>query len=84
MFGIESLSVIVPLIIGLTQAIKLLGLPSKFSALVSLAFGLVAAFLFPVALLRDTILFGLIAGLSASGLWSGVKNGLGATNLIKK
>ena len=62
-----------PVVVGLTQVVKLLGLPSKFSAVVSLIFGLCISFLIPAALLRDTILFGIVAGLSASGLWSGAK-----------
>ena len=74
MFGIESLPVVVPVVLGLTQMVKFLGLPSKYSALVSIIFGLFIAFLVPADAIRDTIFFGIVAGLSASGLWSGAKN----------
>lgn len=73
-FTISPLVVaVVPLIVALVHIAKTLGLPSKFAPVMSLAFGVGI-----LALLRQdlatTIISGLIAGLTASGLWSGVKS----------
>lgn len=66
---------IIPLIIGVTELVKRLGLPDKFAALFSTVLGVVIGLVYvapenpPKA-----ILVGLSMGLAASGLYSGVKN----------
>lgn len=64
--------VVVPIVVGLTEVVKRLGLPSKFSPLVSIGFGLVIALLMQ-GVSTLTVLAGIIYGLSAAGLYSGTK-----------
>jgi L-cystine uptake protein TcyP (sodium:dicarboxylate symporter family) len=67
--------VIIPLIVGVVELLKQLGLPVKFSALVAAILGIVIGVIYiaPNDILQG-ILVGLAMGLSASGLYSGVKN----------
>lgn len=63
---------LIPLLVGLVEAVKKVGLPSKFAPLVSIALGLVfGLLLFPFP--TQAILLGIAFGLSASGLYSGGK-----------
>jgi hypothetical protein len=66
----------VPVIVALTQMIKMTGLlPEKYAPFASIGFGILIAFL----LAHDTgdisanILSGILFGLAASGLYSGVQ-----------
>lgn len=66
---------IIPIIVGLIQVVKKFGLPSKLAPLVSLLLGMIAGFVYlapdnP----KKAILYGLVAGLSAVGLYSGGKS----------
>jgi len=63
----------IAVIVGLVQAIKNFGLELRYAPLLSVFLGLGSAFLFPEATLGLTIFRGLVIGLSASGLYSGVK-----------
>jgi len=66
---------IIPLIVGIVELCKQIGLPNKFAAVLSAILGVVIGLVYvapenpPKA-----ILVGLSMGLSASGLYSGVKN----------
>lgn len=66
---------IIPLIVGVVELLKQLGLPTKFSALVAAILGIVIGVVYvaPGDILRG-LLIGLSLGLAASGLYSGVKN----------
>jgi L-cystine uptake protein TcyP (sodium:dicarboxylate symporter family) len=66
---------IIPLIVGVVELLKQLGLPTKFSALVAAILGIVIGIVYvaPGDILRG-VLVGLSLGLAASGLYSGVKN----------
>ncbi len=62
------------LCLGLTEVIKQLGVPSRFAPVISIIIGLGGSFIFAKnADLGNIVLNGLIAGLSASGFWSGAK-----------
>ena len=63
---------IVPVILGLVQVAKQVGLPSKFAPLVSIALGVGLVALTGASWQAD-IVQGIIAGLAASGLWSSSK-----------
>ena len=66
---------IIPLIIGVTELVKKLGLPNKFAALLSAVLGVVIGLVYVAP--NDPakgVLVGLSMGLAASGLYSGVKN----------
>lgn len=66
--------VIVPIIVGLVQAIKMTAIPERYSPVISILVGVLIAF---VTGQGDpwghSVLAGLIYGLSASGLYSGTK-----------
>ena len=64
---------IVPVILGLVQVAKQVGLPSKFAPLVSIALGVGLVALTGASWQAD-IVQGIIAGLAASGLWSSGKS----------
>jgi L-cystine uptake protein TcyP (sodium:dicarboxylate symporter family) len=66
---------IIPIIVGVVELLKQLGLPTKFSALVAAILGIVIGIVYvaPGDILRG-VLVGLSLGLAASGLYSGVKN----------
>jgi len=65
---------IIPVITGLTQLFKQIGVPKKVSPLVSITMGLFAGIVYinPGNIL-DGILSGLIVGLSATGLYESSK-----------
>ena len=68
---------VVPVIIGLVAGLTKLGLPKKLGFVVSIALGIVAGVVYISP--GDTaqgIYVGIVAGLSASGLYSGAKNGI--------
>ncbi|WP_434564892.1 hypothetical protein PQ689_00285 [Thermoanaerobacterium thermosaccharolyticum] len=66
---------LIPLIIGLVEVVKQIGLPKKYSALVALVFGIALGILYiaPGDTLKG-ILLGTAMGLGASGLYSTTKN----------
>lgn len=65
---------LIPVIVGLVEVLKGLGLPNKLAPVASLIFGVVAGVFYasPGDLLGG-VLIGLALGLSASGLYSGSK-----------
>ena len=63
---------IVPIIVGLVQVVKGVGIPSKYAPLVSIAFGIGLVALTGVVW-QAFVVQGIIAGLAASGLYSGGK-----------
>ncbi len=65
--------VVIPIIIGIVEVVKRAGLPCKFSPLVSLALGLFFGFVF-LDTFKESLIIGLMVGLSATGLYSGSKN----------
>ena len=63
--------ILVPIIVGLVQACKELGLTSRYAPLLSVLLGIAGAFLLGSG--SNAVLQGIVAGLSAAGLWSGTK-----------
>lgn len=72
MDNLISAGVDVGVIIGLTQAIKLLGLPKKYIPTTALVIGVCWAFL-SVGVSTATAVAGIIAGLVSVGLFSGTR-----------
>ncbi len=68
-----SLSLSIAAVMGIVEAIKKAGLPSKYAPLVSLALGIAASFLVPGDTVGSTVFTGVVIGLSASGLYSGTQ-----------
>lgn len=77
MYGIA----LIPLIIGLVELFKRLGLPKKLTPLASLILGVAAGvfYVFPSDL-KGGIIVGIMMGLSSSGLYSGTKNTIEKSN----
>ncbi|REJ29292.1 hypothetical protein [Caldibacillus debilis] len=73
MFEIYDVAII-PLILGLVELFKRGGLPAKYSPFVAVLFGLVIGIVYTDASLKESVIVGLMLGLSASGLYSGTKN----------
>lgn len=69
--------VLVPVVLGVVQVIKKTGLSTRWSPLLSLVLGVVGALAIAKGYSADAVIQGLIAGLSAAGLWSGTKATLG-------
>lgn len=58
---------------GLTEVAKQTGMPSRFAPIVSVLTGVAITVLLVDAYGGSAIVAGMIAGLSAAGLWSGAK-----------
>lgn len=74
-YDITGAVAVVPIILAIIQALKMVGLPNKYAPIASIALGVIVGFIFrhETADLSQTILAGVTYGLSASGLYSGVK-----------
>lgn len=69
-----DVTLIIAAIMGIIEAAKRSGMPSKWAPLLSIALGLGGSFAFGGdGELPTTILEGIILGLSAAGLYSGTK-----------
>ncbi|WP_203363718.1 hypothetical protein [Bacillus sp. REN10] len=66
--------VIIPLILGIVEVFKRAGLPTKYSPIVAVFFGLLFGVFYLNQGMKQGIIVGLMLGLSASGLYSGSKN----------
>lgn len=67
--------IVTAVVMGISEGAKKMGVNPKFIPVVNLALGIVGGcvYLSP-SNLKEGILAGIIVGLSASGLYSGVKN----------
>lgn len=73
-----ELTAVVAVIVGVVEAIKRTGyLTSQWAALVAIALGVLTFIFIGEATLGINAFMGVIAGLSASGLYSGTKATLG-------
>lgn len=63
---------LIPVVIGLVSVAKSY-VSSKWAPLISLVLGIGTAFFVPAATVGLTVLQGILIGLAASGLYSGVK-----------
>ncbi len=72
---------LIPVVIGLVQVFKILGLSSRLLPLLSLVLGVLGTAILG-GLTGFTVIQGLVVGLSAVGLWSGTTNTL--ENVSKK
>ncbi|ADD02629.1 hypothetical protein TthWC1_1571 [Thermoanaerobacter thermohydrosulfuricus WC1] len=67
----------IPIIIGITELAKQVGLPKKYAGFFSVVVGIIggiAISFFGDSEVAKNIVSGLVAGLTAVGLWSGTKN----------
>lgn len=63
---------VIPLVVGLVSVAKGLGLPGKWAPVASIALG-IGLMTIAGGVWQAFVLQGIIAGLAASGLWSGTK-----------
>lgn len=63
-------------VVGLVEVIKRLGLNDKWCPLLSVCLGIIAGVVYASTDIKQGILVGIAIGLSACGLYSGVKNTL--------
>lgn len=68
--------VLVPLVLGLVEVIKRIGLPTRWVPIASIVLSIGGLFLAGVAW-QPAIMSGIFVGLSACGLWSGTKTTVG-------
>jgi hypothetical protein len=70
-----EISLIIAVIMALAELLKKVGINAKYIPIADLVLGIAAGFfyLYPGEP-KMAILYGIIAGLSAAGLYSGVKN----------
>lgn len=63
------------IVIGLVSSAKTVGFPAKFAPILSLLLGVVASVAFMSAdlTIAESVFKGIVIGLTASGLYSGVK-----------
>lgn len=64
---------LIPLIMGVSEVLKKAGINEKFIPIVDLILGIGAGFLLS-SNVKEAIVYGIFMGLSASGLYSGIKN----------
>ncbi|HEY4601493.1 MAG TPA: hypothetical protein VIG73_09530 [Cerasibacillus sp.] len=66
---------LIPIITGVVQAFKQMGLPKRFSPLLALLLGMAGGVFYVCPTdLKSGIMIGIVLGLSATGLHSGSKN----------
>lgn len=66
--------ILIPIVVGVVSAIKKAGVTSRYAPLLSIVLGIIGVYLISdFALTGATALQGVLAGLSASGLYSGTK-----------
>lgn len=65
----------IPVITGVVQALKVAFLPGKFAGLLSIVLGVLFSCGINHAVTFETVVMGVVFGLSASGLYEGVKIG---------
>lgn len=72
-----DIALLIAITMALTELVKHLGMSKKYLPLFSLAIGIVAGIFYLDMVLKEQILFGIMIGLSASGLFD-------QTKIIKK
>lgn len=66
---------LVPIITGIVQVFKQMGLPRRFSPLLALLLGIAGGVFYVCPTdIKSGVMVGIVLGLSATGLYSGSKN----------
>ena len=66
--------VLIPVLIGILEAIKRSGFNSKFIPILSIIIGIIFGIFYSGFNIKEGIITGIYIGLSAVGLYSGTKN----------
>ena len=72
---LSEFAVMVPLVVGLVAVLRKVGMPTRFAPVMAIVFGVLSTWFF-VSPDTNSVMQGIMVGLSASGLWSGVKTSL--------
>lgn len=64
-----DIALLIAVIVALVELFKRIGAPKKYLPLISLAIGLVAGVFYLEGTIQEQVLYGVIIGLSASGLF---------------
>lgn len=64
-----EIGVLIAVVVALTELVKRFDVPKKYIPVVSLLLGLVAGIFYVPGELKEQIMYGLMIGLSASGLF---------------
>ncbi|QHZ54022.1 transposase [Paenibacillus larvae] len=67
-------ALLVAVIIGLVECAKGIGMPARFSPIFSIALGITVGIVYFPGDLKTSIIYGIICGLTSSGLYSAGKN----------
>jgi len=65
---------IIPLILAFVELLKKVGFPVKYTPVVSLVLGVAFGMVYIEGEIKQSVIVGLMLGLSASGLYSGTKS----------
>lgn len=68
-----DLTIAVPIIIGVVEAIKRLGMVTRVAPILAILLGFAFFYFWGDLTTAENLFAGLVAGLSAAGLYSGVK-----------
>lgn len=70
---LTAMAIITPVTTGLIEMVKRVNIPTRIVPIMPLVLGIAAAFLFPPSMgATNEIAAGVLSGLAASGLYSGV------------
>ena len=69
-----NIGVLTPLTLAFVEIVKELGLPKKWSPVLAIIVGVGFSFMVGTGSWQETAITGIIIGLSACGIYSGVKN----------
>lgn len=68
-----DIALIVPFIIAIVAALNMVGIPKRFSPICALVLGVAVTYFAGDGEMATKVFEGLIAGLTASGLWSATR-----------
>ena len=68
-----SIMWLVPVVLGVVQAVKMTGMDSRWSPLLSIGLGVLAAMFIIGPVDGNMAIQGIVVGLASAGLWSGSK-----------
>jgi len=70
-----SILVVSVIVVGIVQVVKGMGLPNKYAPIVAIVTGITLSMVYFIGIdLRRAFLVGIVLGLNAVGLWSGINN----------
>ena len=78
-----TIPILIAITLGVTEVVKRVKMPTRFLPLVALVIGIALAFIAQIGTIGINVLAGLTIGLTASGLFSGVKATIEKTEVVE-